>query len=248
MQAQSAKTVLVAGASGATGRLVVERLLNQGVNVRAVVRAPDRIPEALRDHPCLAITQAHLLELGADQLKQLTDGCDAVASCLGHNLSFKGIFGPPYRLVTEATRRLTVALRAHGREQPARFVLMNTTGNSNRDIDEPVGLGQRLVIGLLRLAVPPHADNERAADFLRKEIGQDDSALEWCVVRPDSLVNEPEVTEYEVYPSPIRSAIFDAGKTSRSNVAHFMAGLMTDDESRRRWQGQMPVIYNKTRA
>lgn len=248
MQAQSAKTVLVAGASGATGRLVVEQLLNQGVNVRAVVRSPDRIPEALRDHPCLAITQAHLLELGADQLKQLTDGCDAVASCLGHNLSFKGIFGPPYRLVTEATRRLTVALRAHGREQPARFVLMNTTGNRNRDIDEPVGLGHRLVIGLLRLAVPPHADNERAADFLRKEIGQCDSALEWCVVRPDSLVNEAEVTEYEVYPSPIRSAIFDAGKTSRSNVAHFMAGLMTDDESWRRWQGQMPVIYNKTHA
>ena len=248
MQAQSAKTFLVVGASGATGRLVVAQLLDQGANVRAVVRSPDRIPEALRDHPCLAITQASLLELGADQLTQLTDGCDAVASCLGHNLSFKGIFGPPYRLVTEATRRLTVALRAQGREQPARFVLMNTTGNRNRDIDEPVSLGQRLVIVLIRLAIPPHADNERAADFLRKEIGQGDSALEWCVVRPDSLVNEPEVTEYEVYPSPIRSAIFDAGKTSRSNVAHFMAQLMTDDDSWRRWQGQMPVIYNKTHA
>jgi hypothetical protein len=125
---------------------------------------------------------------------------------------------------------------------------LNTTGNRNRDIDEPVSLGHRLVIGLIRLAVPPHADNERAADFLRKEIGQGDSALEWCVVRPDSLVNEPQVTEHEVHPSPIRSAIFDAGKTSRSNIAHFMAGLMTDDESWRRWQGQMPVIYNKTHA
>ena len=125
---------------------------------------------------------------------------------------------------------------------------LNTTGNRNRDIDEPVSLGHRLVIGLIRLAIPPHADNERAADFLRREIGRGDSALEWCVVRPDSLTNEPEVTEYEVYPSPIRSAIFDAGKTSRSNVAHFMGELMTDDDSWHRWQGQMPAIYNKAHA
>ena len=248
MRAQSEKTILVVGASGATGQLVVEQLLNQGANVRAVVRSPDGIPEALRDHPCLAVTHANLLELGADRLKRLTDGCDAVASCLGHNLSLKGIFGPPYRLVTEATRRLSVALKAHRREQPARFVLMNTTGNSNRDLDEPVSLPQRLVIGLLRLAVPPHADNEIAADFLRKEIGQNDSALEWCVVRPDSLINEPEVTEYEVYPSPIRSAIFDAGKTSRRNVADFMAGLIIDDDTWRRWRGQMPVVYNKAQG
>ena len=248
MQAQLEKTVLVVGASGATGRLLVGQLLSQRVNVRAVVRSADRVPAALRDHPRLAVTNASLLDLDADRLKQLTDGCDAVASCLGHNLSFKGIFGPPYRLVTEATWRLAVALRAHRREQPARFVLMNTTGNRNRDLDEPVSLAQRLVVGLLRLAVPPHADNERTADFLRKEIGQQDSRMEWCVVRPDSLIDEPQVSGYEVYPSPIRSAIFDAGTTSRVNVAHFMAELMTDDESWHHWRGQMPVIYNQTGA
>ena len=59
---------------------------------------------ALRDQPHLAVTYASLLELDANRLQRLTDGCDAVASCLGHNLSFKGIFGPPYRLVTEATQ------------------------------------------------------------------------------------------------------------------------------------------------
>lgn len=248
MPAQSEKTVLVVGASGATGRLLVEKLLSQGVNVRAVLRSPDRMPAALRDHPCLAVTHASLLKLDADQLKRLTDGCDAAVSCLGHSLSFMGIFGPPYRLVTEATRRLSVALKAHLREKPARFVLMNTAGNRNRDLDEPMSLAQRLVIGLIRLAVPPHADNESAADFLRMEIGQNDSALEWCVVRPDSLINEPEVTEYEVYPSPIRSAIFDAGKTSRRNVADFMAGMIIDDDTWRRWRGQMPVVYNKIQA
>jgi putative NADH-flavin reductase len=248
MRNQLQKTVLVVGASGATGRLLVARLLNQGENVRAVVRSVEGIPLALRNHPRLNVIHATLLELDAAALKRLTHGCDAVASCLGHNLSLKGLFGPPYRLVTEATRRLAVALKANGAEFPVRFVLMNTAGNRNRDVDEPVSLAQKLVIGLIRLTIPPHADNETAADFLRQTIGQDDNAMEWCVVRPDSLIDEPEETEYEVFPSPIRSAIFDPGKTSRRNVACFMAELVVDDESWRRWRGGMPVIYNKTSA
>ena len=69
--------------------------------------------------------------------------------------------------------------------------------------------------------------------------------MEWAAVRPDSLIDESEVTEYEVYASPIRSAISDAGSTSRINVGHFMADLITDDDTWYKWKGQMPVIYNE---
>ncbi len=122
---------------------------------------------------------------------------------------------------------------------------MNTTGNRNRDLEEAISFGEKCVIGLIRLLVPPHRDNEQAADYLRIQIGQQDRAIEWAAVRPDTLINEDEVTEYEVHPSPTRSAIFDAGKTSRINVGHFMAELITDDELWNRWKGQMPVIYIK---
>ena len=71
-------------------------------------------------------------------------------------------------------------------------------------------------------------------------------ALSGVAVRPDGLVNEDKVTEYEIYPSPTRSAIFDAGKTSRINVGHFMAKLIRENAIWNRWKGQMPVIYNKT--
>ena len=37
----------------------------------------------------------------------------------------------------------------------------------------------------------------------------------------------------------------DAGKASRINVGHFMADLITDDETWDRWKGKMPVLYNK---
>ncbi len=145
-------TTLVVGASGATGRLLAEQLLNRGQNVKVVVRSPDKLPEVLKDHDHLSVIQASILGL---------------------------------------------------------------------------------------------SDDEMAADYLRINIGQKDKAIEWAAVRPDSLINEDHVTEYEVYPSPTRSAIFNAGSTSRINVGHFMANLITNDDTWNRWKGQMPVIYNK---
>jgi len=240
--------ILVAGATGATGRLLVEQLLNRGHHVRAVVRDAAKLPGELRDSEHLSIIEAGLLELSDEELARTVEGCRAVASCLGHNMSWKGIYGQPRRLVTDAVCRLCRAAKANQPATPTRFVLMNTAGNSNRDISEPISFSQQLVIGLLRLLLPPHVDNERAADYLRTEIGQTDETIEWTVVRPDNLTDEDSVTEYSIYPSPIRSAIFDAGTTSRINVAHFMADLVTDDDIWLMWKGKMPVIYNKTSA
>jgi hypothetical protein len=93
--------------------------------------------------------------------------------------------------------------------------------------------------------LPPHADNEDAADYLRTQIGQNDRIIEWAVVRPDALIDEAKTTEISVHPSPIRSAIFDSGKTSRINVGCFMADLISDEELWKRWVGKMPVVYNR---
>lgn len=186
-----------------------------------------------------------MLELTESELAKHVRGCVAVASCLGHNLTLKGLFGPPWRLVTHATRRLCQAIKENGSGTPVRFILMNTTGVRNRDLDERISFYQKIVIGLLRLLLPPHADNEAAADYLRTQIGSDDAAIDWTVVRPDDLTDETDVTAYDLHASPIRSAIFDAGKTSRINVAHFMAELATDDTLWNAWKGGMPVIYNR---
>ena len=102
---------------------------------------------------------------------------------------------------------------------------MNTTGNCNRDLEEKISFAERIVIGLLRALLPPHADNEDAADYLRVEVGQDDPGIEWAAVRPDGLIDAEEVSPYELHPSPTRSAIFDAGRTSRINARISWHGL-----------------------
>lgn len=238
-------TTLVVGASGATGRLLVEQLLKRGQHVKIVVRSAENLPENITYHKNLTVIQASILDLSDAEMSQHVIGCDAMASCLGHNLSFKGLYGRPRRLVTDATRRLCSAVKANKPTKPVKFVLMNTAGNSNRDLGEQISFGQKCVIWLLRLLLPPHVDNEKAADFLRTEVGQSDGVIEWVAVRPDNLTDDTEVTEYSVHPSPTRSAIFDAGMTSRMNVGHFMAELITDDEIWSAWKGKMPVIYNK---
>jgi len=97
----------------------------------------------------------------------------------------------------------------------------------------------------LRLLLPPHVDNEQAADYLRIKIGQKDKLIEWAAVRPYGLIDEDEVTTYEVLPSPTRGAVFDPRQISRINVGHFMADLITEDDVWQKWKGQMPVIYNQ---
>ena len=191
-------TTLVVGASGATGRLLVEHMLNRGQNVKVIVRSPDKLPEVLKDRDKLSVIRASVLELSDAEMSQHVSGCCAVASCLGHNMSLKGLYGHPRRLVTDATRRLCKAIKANKPEEPTRFVLMNTAGNSNRDLHEPISFGQKCVIRLLRLLLPPHVDNEKAADYLRTKVGQHDKAIEWVAVRPDGLTDEDRVTEYEV--------------------------------------------------
>jgi len=238
-------TTLIVGATGATGRLLVEQLLNRGMKVKVIVRSPHKLTNEMRHHDNLSIIEGSILDLTDAELADHVQGCTAVASCLGHNVTFKGMYGQPRLLVRDAVRKLCNAIKANNPNQSVKFVLMNTAGNSNRDIPEQISFAQQIVMSLLRILVPPVVDNEKAADYLRVEIGQGDPVIEWSAVRPSNLTDATEVTDYEIHPSPTLSAIFDHGETSRINVGHFMADLITDDATWVKWQGQMPVIYNK---
>lgn len=239
-------TTLVVGASGATGNKLVEQLLSMGQKVKVIVRPSGKIPDTWKNNEKISIIKASISEISVNEIANYMNDCQSVASCLGHSLTLKGILGKPRKLVTDAVSLLCNAANKNLPEKPIKFVLMNTTGNRNRDLNEPILVGQKLVIGLIRLLVPPQSDNEKAADFLRVNIGQKNKVIEWVAVRPDTLINEEKVTEYELYASPTRSAIFNPRKTSRINVGHFMAKLIVENDLWNKWKGQMPVIYNKS--
>ncbi|MBW3227260.1 NAD(P)-dependent oxidoreductase [Marinobacter adhaerens] len=236
--------VLVAGGSGATGQLLIRQLLDRGLSVQAIVRSPDKFLKTVGEHERLLVINASILELSDTELVQHVLGCGAVVSCLGHKMNFRGVYGKPRRLVSEATRRLCEAIRTIKPTQPLKLVLMNSTGCRNDDLAERVSVAEMCVVSLIRLVVPPHLDNEQASKYLRRQIGQQDESIEWTIVRPDTLVDNDDVSKYEIHPSPTRSAIFNAGQTSRINVAYFLADLVTEDAVWSSWKGQSPVIYN----
>ena len=243
--------VLVLGASGATGRLAAAELLSQGHEVVALVRNSEALHTLIGSSNQLTVIEETALSIAQDRLTDIVASCDSVICCLGHTLSFKGIYGAPRMLVRDSLKRVceSVLLSANTDKtrKPLRVVLMNSTGCRNLDVCESISMAQHVVLGLIRCLVPPHLDNEKAGNYLRK-LSCNDSVLEkkieWVVVRPDSLIDEQNVSEYECHPSPIRSAIFDSGKTSRINVGNFMAKLVLDEAIWKQWKGRMPVIYN----
>jgi len=166
---------------------------------------------------------------------------DVVISCLGHNISLRGMFGKPHYLVTDAINKIVINSND---KNPKKIILMNTTACLNTKQKEKFTFGESLVMGIMRSLLPPQRDNDRALKYLEENIGED-NVLEWIAVRPDTLIAHDQVTEYEIFASPQRSPIFNAGKTSRINVAHFFMKLISNEELWNEWKYKTPVIYNK---
>ncbi|MBV1888702.1 MAG: NAD(P)H-binding protein [Proteobacteria bacterium] len=240
------KKILVLGPNGATGKLVVAQLLQQNINVVAILRSTSSLPEELSSHTKLHLIRANITELQEQDLANYLQDCTGVISCLGHNLTLKGVFGEPRLLVTDTIKKVCRAVERIDSDQKIKIILMNTTGNCNHDIPEKPPISQRVVISILRLLLPPHADNEKAADFLRLNIGQNHKQIEWTAVRPDALIDDDSVSEYDLCISPVRNVIFNAASTSRINVANFMSHLVCEDSLWDQWKGKMPVIYNRS--
>jgi uncharacterized protein YbjT (DUF2867 family) len=235
--------VLLLGATGRTGYRLLTQLLQRGVPVCVIVRSAQRLPAGAAADPLLTVVEAEVTAMSGEELKRQVAGRDAVISCLGHNVSLCGVFGPPHDLVARAVERVCDAVTALRPESPLRLVLMSSVSvNRPARADARRGVVERAFTRLLRALLPPARDNQRAADFLAVEVGADAPFVEWAVVRPDSLV-DGDVAAYRTHDG-IVSSLFRADGTRMANVAHFMAELVTDDAAWQRWRGKMPVVVD----
>ena len=235
--------VLVIGASGATGLHVVKQLIELHIEVIVIVRNPVKI-YSLQNKDNLKIITDSILNVEINKLSEYLNGVDAIISCLGHNISVKGIFGKPHTLVTSALIKLCESTKRIKMKKKIKLILMNTTACLNPEINEKFSSTENIIIAVLRFLLPPQRDNEQAINYLRNTIGKNDDFIEWIAVRPDTLINEETVSKYKIYASTVRSPIFNAGKISRINVANFMTNLLMKQELWDKWKYMMPVIYN----
>ena len=249
---------LVVGATGMTGRHVVKMLLEKDYSVRVIVRREG----ILEKHDNLEVVKAAILDLSDSELDEYTKDCVGVISCLGHVMSFNGIWGQPRDLVTRAIERLCESFKRsngvennpgsnlNGVSNVRKIILMNTVGVTANE--EKRTMFDNCLLSCLRGTIPPHRDNENAVSYLQSLDKTSENvesaskiALEWVVVRPDTLTESETVSPYEVLPSPV-TTVLNGNDIHRINVAHFMVSLALNEGSIwKEWRFKFPVLMNK---
>src|SRR4029077_18452909 len=107
--------LLIVGATGGTGRRLIEQALARGYAVTALVRNPLRFQ---LEHPQLRVVQGDVLDYAS--VEGAVRGQDAVICALGHKRFFF-----PTRILSEGTGNLLRAMQTHG---VPRFVCETSLG------------------------------------------------------------------------------------------------------------------------
>jgi uncharacterized protein YbjT (DUF2867 family) len=210
---EGATKILVLGATGATGRLIVNQAVARGYDVTVLVRSADKASD---------IRWAKLIVGDARDeaaLREALKGRDAVVSALGTPVS-------PFREVTllsTATRALVSAMKA---EQVSRLVCI--TGMGAGDSAGHGGfIADNVIFPLLLKKV--------YADKNRQEAIVSDSGLDWVLVRPSILNNKPGRGSVRALTD---LSGFHGGSIAREDVATFVLDQVRADT----WLHRSPLI------
>jgi uncharacterized protein YbjT (DUF2867 family) len=205
--------ILVLGATGGTGRLIVSQALAKGYDVRVLVRSAEKAG---------GLEGAQLIVGDARDeasLRRALEDRSAVVSALGTAAS-------PFREVTllsTATRALVSAMKL---EHVSRLVCI--TGIGAGDSAGHGGfLFDRLIFPLLLRRV--YADKNRQEALIRE------SGLDWVIVRPSVLNDEPK---RGVIRTLTDLSGFHGGSISRADVASFVLDQVRGDA----WLHRAPLI------
>jgi putative NADH-flavin reductase len=163
------------GATGGTGRQVLDLACAAGHEVTAVVRDPARLTGDGRN---LTVVAANVMD--PDAIGPLIAGRHAVVTAIGPREG-----RTPSTVQTDSTASIVTAMRHNGTR---RLIVVSNSGMFT-DGDGPVS---RLVAKpiLRRLLRHPWADMRRMEDVVR------DSGLDWTITRPPMLTNGPRTGSY----------------------------------------------------
>jgi putative NADH-flavin reductase len=199
--------ILILGATGATGQLIVRDATAGGHYVVALVRS-----KASANLPRAEVIEGDARDEGT--LARALNGCDAVVSALGTGMGMREV-----DLLTVATRALVAAMT---RTDVRRLVCISALGvGDSRNHGGFVfdRLLQPLLLG------PAYKDKERQEAAIRT------SSLDWVVVRPAMLTNG--AARGRIRATTDLTGV-NGGKIARADVAQFVLEQLTTDTWLRR--------------
>lgn len=190
--------LVVFGATGPTGRLVVQQALDAGHDVTAVTRRPDSF----------SVRAAGLSVVGAD-----VADADGVDRAVGGTDAVISTFGVPYgrKPITLYSTGVSSILRSMHRHGVMRLVCVSSTSVSMESAPGESLLWRRALKPFLRRVVGRtlYDDMERMEQLVQA------SDRDWTIVRPAGLFTSPTPTrDYEVSTRHLLGRV-----TSRADLA-----------------------------
>lgn len=187
------RRLVVLGATGCTGRAVVDAALRDGHAVTAVVRRDAALP------PAAGLTVAVIPDLArGDLLTRAVAGHDAVISALGPSVR-----GPS----TVCTDGIRATLRAMGETGVRRLVVVSAHGAAESRDHSPYSLAVWASVG------HKMRDKESMEELIRA------SDTEWTIVRPPALKDTAPTGRYRTG-TDLRIRL--TSSVSRADLADFL--------------------------
>jgi putative NADH-flavin reductase len=208
--------ITIFGATGGTGKQLVEQALGAGDQVVAYVRDPSKLEQK---HERLTVIRGELKD--REGIERAVNGADAVISVLGPRGRSKG------KPITIGTQNIIAAMKKEG----VRRLIISSTASAKDPKDKPE-LRFRLMIGIVKLFIhAAYEDIVSTAEAVRK------SDLDWTIVRLSLLNNDPKSGKVQVgYMG--RGEV--GTRISRADIADFMLKQVKDPKYLR----QAPLISN----
>jgi putative NADH-flavin reductase len=205
--------IVIFGATGRTGKHLIDQALAQGHVVTAFARTPSKLSVS---HERLRVLQGDVLD--ALSVEKAVEGQEAVLCALGSK------FGDPTAALVKGTHYIIQAMKKHGVE---RIVCVLTAGFLSEQADSLIG---KLLLSFYRL-YPKGILEPTRLQF--QELQQ--SGLKWITIRAVVLGEGPPKGGYRVVLENLPKGGY---RINTGDMAAFMLRQLSSDE----YIGQSPAI------
>jgi putative NADH-flavin reductase len=196
--------LIIFGSTGSTGRQVVTQALEQGHDVTAFARSPEKLDQK---HEKLQVIKGDVLDL--DSVERAIHGQDVVLCTLGM---------PPTDRSNLRAKGTKNIIRAMEKTGVNRLVCQSSHGVGDSRDTLPFLMKYLIVPLMLRRAF---ADHEIQENYIKE------SQLDWIIVRPVALTDGEHTGSYQHGYSSDNKTV--TNKISRADTADFMLKQLADN-------------------
>ena len=205
--------LIIFGSTGGTGRQIVAQALEQGHDVTAFARSPEKLDQK---HEKLKVVQGNVLDFAS--VERAIQGQDVVLCTLGLPPMDKS------NLRANGTKNIIRAMENTGVK---RLICQSSAGVGDSSDTLPFLMKYLIVPFMLRRAF---ADHEIQENYIKE------SQLDWIIVRPAALTDGEHTGSYQHGYTADNKTV--ANKISRADTADFMLKQLTDNS----YLHKMPCI------